>query len=100
VGDAHECGDPTAVPCDLLERRLGRADEARPEQQVLRRVAGDGELREEDEVGALPARLLEPLANAVAVAGQVADDGVDLCEREPQLFPPPSRKPSVQPWRS
>ena len=42
-----------------VERPRGRADEARPQQQVLGRVAGDGELGEEDEVGARVARLLE-----------------------------------------
>src|SRR5581483_10702524 len=35
-----------AVRCarDLLERALGGSEEARPEEEVLRRVAGDGEL--------------------------------------------------------
>jgi hypothetical protein len=85
---------------DLGERPFGGAHEPAAEQQVLGRIAGNGELRKEDEVAALRARLLEPGDDQVAVSLQVADDGVDLCEREPQVFTPPSRKPSVQPWRS
>jgi len=45
---------------DLAERALGRADERRPQEEVLRRVARDREPGEEDEVGAEPARLLQP----------------------------------------
>ena len=48
---------PRAARAISLERSLGRADEAGPEEQVLRRVAGDRELGEEDEVGAGLARL-------------------------------------------
>jgi hypothetical protein len=85
---------------DLGERPLGGAHEPGAEQEVLGRIAGDGQLREEDEVAALRARVLQPGDDQVAVAVQVADDGVDLCERKPQVFTPPSRKPSVQPWTS
>ena len=70
---------------DLLDRLARRAHEAGPEQQVLGRVAGDGELGEEDEVRLARARLVDGGENALAVAVQVADDGVDLGEREPHL---------------
>ena len=54
-----------------------------PEEQILGRVSGDHELGEEDELCFLPARLLESRENALAVAVQVADDGVDLSQCEP-----------------
>jgi hypothetical protein len=85
---------------DLGERPFGGAHEPGAEQQVLGRIAGDGEFREEDEIAALRARVLEPSDDQVAVAVQVADDGVDLCERESQVFTPLSRKPSLPRWRS
>ncbi len=68
---------------DLGERALGRADEARPQEEVLGRIAGDRELGEEDDVGAQPARLLEARDDLVPVSRQVADDRVDLRERQP-----------------
>ena len=69
--------------CDLVERPLGCADEARPEEEILGRIAGDRELGEEDDVGAEPARLLEVRHDLVPVSRQVADDRVDLRERQP-----------------
>jgi hypothetical protein len=71
---------------DLVERPLGGADEAGPEQQVLGRVARDRQLGKERQVAALATGLLEPVDDQVAIAFQVADDGVDLCEREPQCL--------------
>ena len=44
--------DPARRASDLLERLLGGTHEAGAQQQILRRVAGDRELGEEDEVGA------------------------------------------------
>src|SRR5512132_1644040 len=63
--------------------RLRRLHEARPQQQVLRRVARDRELREDDEVGLLFLRLCQPPSDPLRVAVEIADDGVDLGEREP-----------------
>ena len=68
---------------DLAERALGRADEARAEEEVLRRVAGDRELWIDHDVRAQPARLFEAREDPVAVSLQVADDRVDLREGEP-----------------
>ena len=67
---------------DLLQRACRGLQEARAQEEVLRRIAGDGELREEDEVGAARPGLLEPGEDAVAVAVEVADDRVDLGESE------------------
>jgi hypothetical protein len=73
------------------------AHETGPEEQVLGWVAGDGELREQDEVGALAARAPEPLDDARRVAVDVADDAIDLgqCESHP-TFSPLGRKPLVR----
>ena len=87
---ARRCRGVSAAICSTAP--LGRADEPRPQEQVLGRVAGDGELREEDEVGALVACLGEAPDDPVPVAVEVADDGVDLGEREPHGFLPPSLK--------
>ena len=82
-------GKPTTattsfVSAAICPQRLGGgADEARSQQQVLRRVAGHRELGKERELGAGAARLLEPREDGGAVAVEVADDGVDLGEREP-----------------
>ena len=62
VGVPDERGDPVRGARDLAERLLGGAHEPGPQEQVLGRVAGDGELGEEDEVGAGGLRLLEPAA--------------------------------------
>src|SRR5262249_22691415 len=50
--------------------------------QVLGRVAGDRELGEEDKVGACFPGLREQLEDSVAVAVEIADDAVHLCECE------------------
>ena len=62
-----------------------RAEEAGAQQQILGRVAGDGELGEEDEVAPRPAPRRSG-GHQLAVAVEVADDRVDLREREPQGF--------------
>ena len=77
-GDEVGCGAR-----DLLHGIVGGADEAGTEQEILRRVAGDGELREEDEVGPHTARLAEPGEDLLAIPVEVADDDVELGEREP-----------------
>ena len=49
-------------------------------EQVHRRVAAQAQLREHHQVGVQAARLLQPGDNAGAVAGEIADGGVDLGE--------------------
>jgi hypothetical protein len=91
---ADKDDDPARRSRDLLQRPLGRPDEPRPQQQVLGRVPGDGELGEEEQIDAKALRLLDPRDDPLAVPREVADDRVDLREAEPQ-FAPPSRKPSL-----
>jgi len=80
---ADERDDSGRLRRDQFERRAGRADEARSQQEVLRWVTRHGELGEDDEVGARSARLRDALEDQLAVAVEVADDRVDLREREP-----------------
>ena len=68
---------------DLAQRSLSRPHERRPQQQILGRIARDGELGEENELGAVRARLVESSENAPAVSLQLADDRVDLGQSEP-----------------
>jgi hypothetical protein len=79
---------------DFVDRAFRRTDESGPQEEVLRRIPRDGELGEQEHVDTEPLRLSDPRDDPIAVAGEIADDGVDLREAEPQ-FAPPSRKPSV-----
>ena len=78
VGRADERDDATGFARDLGERALRGADEARAQEKVLGRVAGDRELGEEDDVGRRLFRLLQPGENPLAVSLEVADSRVDL----------------------
>ena len=63
----------------------GGAQNAGLEQQVLGWVAGYGQLGENDDIGIEGARLLDPVSDEEAVAGQVSDSGVDLRQGETHL---------------
>ena len=80
---ADEGGQAGAGRRDLVERGFGGAHERGSKQEILRGIPRDRELGEEDELGTLPASVCESGENALAVAVQVADDDVDLGEREP-----------------
>ena len=86
MGEADERDDSPDLGRELAQALVRRAHEAGPEQEVLRRVAGHGELGEEDEVGAGGLGLADRLQDPLAVPIQVADGGVDLREREPHQF--------------
>ena len=85
---ADERGDPLGRGSDLVERGPGGLEEARPQEQVLGRVARDGELGEDDEVGAGGAGLADRVDDERAVTREVADDGIELGEREPHAWLP------------
>src|SRR5207302_8781590 len=59
-------------------------DEPGTQEQVFRRIAGDDQLGEEDDVDVLLLRLVEPIEHALRVSGEVAHDRVDLRKRKPQ----------------
>ena len=79
---ADQRHDPAARPGDAFERALRRADEPGAEEEIFRRVAGDDQLGEEDDVDALLLGLLDPRDDALGISVQVADHGVDLGERK------------------
>ena len=81
-GGADERHRAGTRPRDLLDRVARCADEPGPEQQVLRRVPRDGELRENDEVGPGARCLVDRFDDAADVAVEVADDDVQLGERD------------------
>ena len=58
----------------LLERRL--------QHEIFRRIAGDIELAEEDEVGAGSVRLRSRRAGAREVARKIAHDRIELGQRD------------------
>ena len=85
--------DDGDVAQPLLGQRRGQVDErvlAGPgeglaEHEVLGRIAGQGHLREDDEVRAGLGGLRRPRAHQLGVPGEVADPGVDLGQGHPQL---------------
>ena len=67
---------------DLAERILHVADEVALEEEVARRVAGRDELGKDDDLGPLGDQRLVGVEDLPAIAGQVADGGVELGEAE------------------
>jgi hypothetical protein len=55
--------------------------QSRLQHQILGRIAGHGELGEDDEIGAGPGRLGPPPAQELEVGREVADRGIDLGQR-------------------
>ena len=78
---------PSVASGDLVERGSGGLEEARPQEQVLGRIPRDGELREDDEVGSRRAGLPDRIDDERPVTGEIADDGIELGEREPHDNP-------------
>ena len=56
--------------------------EARPQHQVLGRIAHDDELREHDEIRARARRAGAGFQDQLGVAVEIADGRIDLCERD------------------
>ena len=83
---ADEGDDAARLACDLRKRLLGRLDEARAEQEILRRIPGDRELGEEDDVCARVLRLAQPREDPLPVPVEVSDRRVDLSECESHRF--------------
>lgn len=55
-------------------------EEARPEEEIAGRVAGDGQLGEDDKGRTLVDQLMVGVLDEAEVTGQVSDDGVDLSD--------------------
>ncbi len=73
-------GEVRGVGGELLDSMLGVREEAGLFDQVAGRVAGDGEFGKDDEVGAARGGVAGEAGHEGAVAGQVADRGVDLAQ--------------------
>jgi len=88
VGPVGETDDRSARTRDagrhLVERSTVVGHEAGLQQQILGRVAGDRELGEDGEIGALLLGLAHPLVDERHVSGQVTDLRVDLTEGHPK----------------
>ena len=75
--------DSLAGSGDLLERSSRGLDEAGPEEQVLGRIPRDGELGKDDEVRSRSPGLADRIDDQGAVPLEVADDRIELRERQP-----------------
>ena len=80
-----EGGHPGGCRRDLFERTPRRAQERGPQEQILRRVTGDAELGQEQEIGRLRPSLLEPCQHECPVSVEVADGRVDLGQCDSHL---------------
>ena len=78
---ATRCSASSACAISF-ERPPRGPDECRPQRQILGRVARHRELREQHEIGVRLPGFHEPADDPVAVPVEVADDAVDLGERE------------------
>ena len=86
IDEADDSGDPSRGARDPLQLSDVVAHKRGLEDQVLRRVAGEHELGEADEIGAGRPRPLDPVDDQPGVAVKVADGRVDLRERDPHHF--------------
>ncbi len=85
LGKAHDGDRALRIGRELVQRRCGVGEEVLAQQQILGRVAGQGKLGKQHQIGALGHRRLAPCADALGVAGDVADRGVHLTEGQAHL---------------
>ena len=78
-----------ATRCGFARKRFDRGAagglEGGLEHQILGRIAGDEQFRENDQIGALGGRLLAGTPHFLGIAGDVADRRVELRDRDGQL---------------
>ncbi len=67
---------------------LGALHESGLFDQIPRRVTGHGKLGEDHHIGAGFGRLARRADHAIHIAGQVADGGIDLRQRDSHGSPP------------
>ena len=80
IGNADDDGDAVRRPGDAFQLGAGVEEELALEEEVLRRVAGEGELREGYDVGPAFPRLLDERKHPFGVAVEVADGCIHLAE--------------------
>ncbi len=89
---ADQRDDASRFRSDQLDRLSSRADEARPEEKILGRIAGHRELRKDNEVCAGRPGLLDATEDRLAVSREVADNRIYLRESETHGFTTQSLK--------
>ena len=80
VDKADDGGAAPRSGRQLGHRRFGVSDKPRPEHQVLRRVAGDGQLREGDQVAPGLLGSTVRVDDPTQVAVEITDGGVELSQ--------------------
>ena len=78
VNKADDGGNAPRIIENPLQHEPIFRDELRLEQQIERRIAGNRQFRERDNIRAFLLRPLNPLDNFRRVAFQIADGGVHL----------------------
>jgi hypothetical protein len=78
IDEPDHDGGRTGARGQAIESGETCSDEIRAEDEILRRVAVDGQFREEQDVGPLPLRPPHGLVDALLVARDVADAEVEL----------------------
>jgi hypothetical protein len=71
---------PLRGACDLVERRHVLIDELGTKEEVFRRIPGQDELGEGDQLGAHVPRLTQEIDHPLGVSGKISHGGVDLGE--------------------
>jgi hypothetical protein len=84
IDEAHDEGQAGAGGRDLFQGTQVVVDEALPQEQVLGRVARNGQLRKAEQVHAELAPALDVLEDLGHIALEIADRGVDLGQPHPQ----------------
>ena len=84
VRHAGDYDEVAHVAGQFIDGGRGIANEARLQQQVLRRIAGNRQFGADEDVRRLGASLPDPAAQTLDVAVQVADGQVRLAERDPE----------------
>jgi hypothetical protein len=83
IDEANDGGDAADGIDDTLEGALVIEDEGAPQEQVLRRVARQRQLREGDDLGAKVAGAASVVDDLRGVAFKITDSRVDLGECDP-----------------
>ena len=83
---AQDQGDAADLGAEPGQRRLAAPDQLRAQQQILRRIAGEGQLRKDHQIGP---QLVTGNAGSgehlVQIAGHVADQQIQLGDQDAQL---------------
>jgi hypothetical protein len=86
AGEADDHAWPAVggIGGERLDRLQAGLEEGRLQHEVLRRIAGDEELGQKQQICPLPGRFGAGSACLGQIAGDVADDGIELCHRDTQ----------------